>query len=573
MSRFSSSRVNNVTDVLVKENVITAYDVSSIVNGARRQGISESDYVVEHGIVASRKELLKHVANVMKVDYIDLTETSPHASASKILAYETAQHYKVIPLWVKDNSLYVTTTPERVNDIMIGDMLRRNTKYASIKFCLSPEDEIERALNDMYRLDDELRELSQQVENDSRKSGDKVSSLNDSETIVEESGAEKFVRVAIAQAIVDRASDIVFESHENYLMLRYRVDGVFHEKQRAPRAMSDEIISVIKIQADLDISVRQRAQDGRLRVNHNGVVIDLRVNIFPIQDGENVTMRILDNSQANMDLEKLGFSEANLERFRNAIQKPQGVILVTGPTGSGKSVTLYAGLREIANPDVNVMTIEDPIEYRVPHVKQSQLNIKQGWTYPEAIRAFMRAAPNIILVGEIRDYDTGHIALEAGMTGHLVMSTLHTNSSSEAPARLIDLGIDPHIITSTLTAVVAQRLVRRLCEKCKEPYTPTADELLAVQFPWNEGEELPTLYKPKKGGCKECSHIGFRGRIACHEVLVMNDKIRRLVSQKVESFVVEQTALDDGMKKMIEDGWEKVLSGTTTIPEVLKSII
>lgn len=571
-------RISSIPDILLSEGIINEEQAVEFTAKAEATEEPIIAIILESGVV-TKNELIKYIAKAFNVDYVDLADWPLNADHGKVIHQQFAKKYNIVPIHIDGSKLTVAVTIDDAMNLELNDDIRRSSKFSTVIFVVAPEEDIEKAISDLYRVDDELQKITSSVNDISSDMGSShVDAIDESEAITEESDIERFVRLTLLQGIIDRASDIVFEAEEKRLLVRYRIDGVFHDITEAPKVMSNEIISVIKILSNMDISVRKRAQDGSMSVMHEGTKVDLRVNILPIMDGENVTMRVLDNSQANLSLDQLGFSAHNLERFRTAIKKPYGMVLVTGPTGSGKSVTLYSGLKEIANPGVNTLTIEDPIEYRVPRVKQSQLSVKSGWTYPEAIRAFMRAAPNNILVGEIRDLDTASVAMQAGMTGHLVLSTLHTNSSSEVPARLADLGVQPHITSSTLSAMVAQRLIRRLCNKCKEAYFPEADELLAVEFTingkkWEEGDEIPQLYRPHKGGCKECSHIGFRGRTAAHEVLLVDDAIRHLISSRAESFVIEAKAIENGMTKMIDDGWVKVLEGITTIPEVLKSII
>jgi len=565
------AKIESVIDILRAEKIITEDQIKEVLEEAQSLGVTPVSLLVTKKYV-STLVLTKYIAKTLKVPFQDLSDLPLESSLSKTINAEFARRYNIIPIHKDGKKLTVAVPLKYARDLDLNDSIRRNTRFSNVEFVVSPTDQIEQSIKDLYRVDEELRKITETaMEEEAETTG--VGEVNEAEVITDESDVEKFVRLSILQGIIDRASDIIFESREDSLVLRYRIDGVWHEKERAPKNISDEIISVIKIMSDLDISVRKKAQDGRMFVNHNGDRVDLRVNILPIQDGENITMRILDNSQANLRLEDLGFSDHNLKRFLSAIRKPYGMVLVTGPTGSGKSVTLYSGLNVVASPNKNIYTIEDPIEYRIENVKQSQINVKAGWNYPEAIRAFMRAAPDIILVGEIRDLETAGMALQAGMTGHLVLSTLHTNTSAEAPARLADLGVQAHITASTLSAVVAQRLVRRLCSRCKVPHTPTPEELRTVEFPWEEGEPLPQFYGPREGGCKECSYIGFRGRTAAHEILLVNEKIRTLISSHAQSHEIEQAAIEDGMTLMIQDGFQKVLAGITTIQEVMKSII
>ena len=572
MSNFTSGagRIESVIDILVREKIITPEQARAAIDAAAEQGKSAATILVQQGLITTI-QLTKYIAETLRVPFQDLSAVNIPTNLSSAFSDELARKYTIVPIREEGNRLIVAVSLNHARNLDLNDNLRRNTKYSDVDFVVSPTDQIISAIKDLYRADEELRKITESAQDEDNE-GPSVDDISEDDFVADESNVEKFVRLAITQAIIDRASDIIFESQEKSLAVRYRIDSVWHLKAEAPKNMADEILSVIKIMADLDISVKKKAQDGRLNVMHNGTKVDLRVNSFPIQDGENITMRILDNSQANLRLEDLGFSENNLNRFMSAIRKPYGMVLVTGPTGSGKSVTLYSGLNVIASPEKNTYTIEDPIEYRVDNVKQSQINPKAGWNYPEAIRAFMRAAPDNILVGEIRDLETASTALQAGMTGHLVLSTLHTNSAAEAPARLADLGVQSHITASTLTAIVAQRLVRKLC-KCKVPYTPTPSELIAAEFPWMEGEPLPSLYAPREGGCKECAFIGFRGRTAAHEILLVDDEIRALISRNAQSQEIEAVARKTGMTKMIEDGYNKVLAGTTTIQEVLKAII
>lgn len=570
-SRDEPGRIDSIIDILSKEGILSSSKAKEILDEAEDLGVSPAKLLVSKGIITPH-ELTKYIAKTLRVKFQDLADLPLDRNLAKTVSQEFARRYNIIPIHSDGSKLIVSVPLKHAIDLDLNDSIRRNTRFSNVEFVVSPTDQIANAIRDMYRVDEELRKITTTAAEEEG-DGTGVQDLNEEEIITDESDIERFVRLSILQGITDRASDIIFESRESSLVLRYRIDGVWHEKAQAPKNISDEIISVVKILSDLDISVRKKAQDGRMFVNHNGERVDLRVNILPIQDGENITMRILDNSQANLRLEDLGFSPNNLQRFLSAIRKPYGMILVTGPTGSGKSVTLYSGLNVVASPNKNIYTIEDPIEYRVENVKQSQINVKAGWNYPEAIRAFMRAAPDIILVGEIRDLETAGMALQAGMTGHLVLSTLHTNTSSEAPARLADLGVQAHITASTLTAVVAQRLVRRLCTRCKITHTPTPDELLAVDFPWKEGEPLPKLWAPREGGCKECSYIGYRGRTAAHEILLVDDTIRSLISGHAQSHEIEAAAIAGGMTLMIQDGFKKVLDGITTIPEVMKSII
>jgi type IV pilus assembly protein PilB len=305
-------------------------------------------------------------------------------------------------------------------------------------------------------------------------------------------------------------------------------------------------------------------------VTHNGRKIDLRVATLPTVWGEKIVMRILDNSTASLDLRDLSFLEHNYQRYRESYVKPYGMILVTGPTGSGKSTTLYATLNAVSRPEINVITVEDPVEYRLPGINQVQVNPKAGLTFASALRSILRSDPDVVLLGEIRDHETAQIAIEAALTGHLVLSTLHTNDAPSAVTRLTEMGIEPFLVGSALDCVVAQRLARRLCEKCKEPYQPTPEEMLAARFPWVPGEPIPEIYRP--GGCSACSRTGYRGRLALHEVMTVSEDIERQAVAHSSSAEIGATAVRQGMVTLRDDGWHKVALGQTTIEEILRVV-
>jgi type IV pilus assembly protein PilB len=322
--------------------------------------------------------------------------------------------------------------------------------------------------------------------------------------------------------------------------------------------------------SDIDIAERRKPQDGRMSVTHNGRKIDLRVATLPTVWGEKIVMRILDNSTASLDLRDLAFLDHNYETYREAYTKPYGMILVTGPTGSGKSTTLYATLNAVSKPEINVITVEDPVEYRLPGINQVQVNPKAGLTFAGALRSILRSDPDVVLLGEIRDHETAQIAIEAALTGHLVLSTLHTNDAPSAVTRLVEMGIEPFLVGSALDAVVAQRLARRLCAKCSEPYLPTETELIAARFPWMPGETIPELFRPV--GCVACSRTGYRGRVALHEVMRVTEDIERLAVSRSSSAEIAAVAQQQGMITLRDDGWQKVALGQTSVEEILRVV-
>ncbi len=423
------------------------------------------------------------------------------------------------------------------------------------------------AINRYHRNDGELDDLSMTLTGED----DALDDLGNVSEVVEDAPIVKFVNLLITQAIQDRASDIHIEPTERDLRVRFRIDGVLHEVMRSPKNIQSGVISRLKIMAEINIAERRIPQDGRLSVNTNGKKVDLRVATLPTVWGEKVVMRILDNSTAMLNLADLGFSQANYDRYSKSFTKPYGMLLVTGPTGSGKSTTLYATLNIVSSPDKNVITVEDPVEYRLPGINQVQTNAKAGLTFASALRSILRSDPDIVLIGEIRDHETAQIAIEAALTGHLVLSTLHTNDAPSAVSRLIEMGIEPFLVGSALDCVLAQRLARRLCSKCKEAYTPTAEALINARFPWQDGEPLPTLYRPK--GCSACSKTGYKGRLALHEVMAVTEQVERLAVERASAEAIGKVAREQGMAMLRDDGLAKVADGVTSLEEIFRVVV
>jgi type IV pilus assembly protein PilB len=388
--------------------------------------------------------------------------------------------------------------------------------------------------------------------------------------VVDEAPIVKFVNLIILQAVQERASDIHVEPTEYDLRIRFRIDGVLHERMRQPRSIVAGVISRLKVMADIDISERRVPKDGRIGLTVEGKAIDLRVSTLPTVHGEKVVMRILDRASSVQTLESLGFLPYQLAQYQRSYVKPYGAILVTGPTGSGKSTTLYATLNILNDASRNLVTVEDPVEYKLPNVNQVQTNVKAGLTFASALRSILRQDPDVILVGEIRDKETGVIAVEAALTGHLVLSTLHTNDAPSTPLRLVEMGIEPFLVTSAVDCVLAQRLARRLCERCKGPFTPTEEDLVAARWNHTDVPEVPTLYRAV--GCNQCGDTGYRGRMAIHEVMPMTEELDRLIVARGSSESLRQVAIEQGMMELRRDGLAKVALGRTTLEEVSRVV-
>ena len=467
----------------------------------------------------------------------------------------------ILPLYVVDGELVVGL--QDLHALTALDDLRVLHGHP-VRPVLVPSDVLEKATNDAYdRASSSASDVLGDVDDEVEESDDL--SLEDAELLDDPNQAPiiRFVNAVLSQAIKERASDIHIEPYEKDLLVRYRIDGVLKESLRPPYKFKNTIVARIKIMAGLNIAEKRLPQDGRIRRKMMGREIDLRVSTVPVRQGERVVMRILEKGKV-FSLDKIGMEGATLDTFRKLIHRPHGILLVSGPTGSGKSTTLYSAITEINRPDLNILTIEDPVEYEVPGIGQVQVNHKIDLTFASALRAFLRQDPDVILVGEIRDTETANNAVQASLTGHLVFSTIHTNDAAGAFARLVEMGVEPFLVASSLLGVVAQRLVRRLCEHCREPYTPSDEELLELGL---TRERVPgQVYRAK--GCEECNMLGYAGRTAIHEFLSATENVKRLVIANADAGKVKQAAVEDGMITLRDAGVNKVLKGVTTFEEI-----
>jgi type IV pilus assembly protein PilB len=442
----------------------------------------------------------------------------------------------------------------------------RAASRLSVAPAVADETDLLAAIDRWIRADDELSDLTSTLEEESAP----VEEAGVADAADDDAPIVRFVNLLVSQAIQDHASDIHIEPAEHEVRVRYRIDGVLHAMQSAPKAIQNGVISRLKIMSDIDIAERRKPQDGRMSVVHGGRQIDLRVATLPTVWGEKVVMRILDNTNTGMTLRDLDLLDRNFEVYRAAYSKPYGMILITGPTGSGKSTTLYTTLNAVARPEINVITVEDPVEYRMPGINQVQVNPKAGLTFASALRSILRSDPDVVLLGEIRDHETAQIAIEASLTGHLVLSTLHTNDAPSAVTRLTEMEIEPFLVGSALDCVVAQRLARRLCERCKRPGEYGVEELRRLRFAVADDRPLPPIFVPV--GCPTCSGTGYRGRIAVHEVMAVTEEIERLAVQRASSADIGRVAREQGMLTLREDGWEKVKLGLTSVEEILRVV-
>jgi len=451
------------------------------------------------------------------------------------------------------------------SDLVAVDDLRAVLREPFTRVAIEPDHLVE-LLDERSKLDAEVLSVAQIVADDSTAEQEDLAGLR---AVVEEAPIVKFVNLMILQAVHERASDVHVEPTEDDLRIRYRIDGVLHERMRQPRSIIPGVISRLKVMADIDIAERRVPKDGRISLTVEGKAIDLRVSTLPTVYGEKVVLRILDRATGVQPLAALGFTPRQLDKYRVAYEKPYGAILVTGPTGSGKSTTLYATLSILNDAARNLVTVEDPVEYRLANVNQVQTNAKAGLTFAAALRSILRQDPDVVLVGEVRDRETGVIAIEAALTGHLVLSTLHTNDAPSTPLRLIEMGIEPFLVTSALDCVLAQRLARRLCERCRQAYTPADEEL--VESGWGPGRDMPeVLYRAV--GCPQCGGTGYRGRLAIHEVMPMSEELNRLIVARASTDEIRRVALAEGMVSLRQDGLDKAGQGLTTLAEVSRVV-
>lgn len=551
-------------EILLDEGLVTEAQLLAALDEQNALGMSLGRTLVELGIL-TESQLVRALAAQVGMEFVDLDEYPVDRAAVATVPATVCRRHSVLPVALRDGAL-VLATPDPGNVVAVDDV--RTLSGMRVVPVVAAYDNVLRAIDRFCRADDEMEDLSSAFEEELAPQEVDLGNLGNVSD--DDAPIVRYVNLLVTQAITDRASDIHIEPTEHDLRVRYRIDGVLHETQRSPKNITGGVISRVKIMSDIDIAEKRKPQDGRMSVNHNGRKIDLRVATLPTVWGEKIVMRILDNSTASLDLRDLSFLDHNFEVYQHSYTKPYGMILVTGPTGSGKSTTLYATLNAVSKPEINVITVEDPVEYRLPGINQVQVNPKAGLTFAAALRSILRSDPDVVLLGEIRDHETAQIAVEAALTGHLVLSTLHTNDAPSAVTRLTEMGIEPFLVGSALDCVVAQRLARRLCPKCKEPYQPSPEELTAAQFPWVPGEPVPELFRP--AGCVACSRTGYKGRLALHEVMRVTEDIERHAVAHSSSADIGATAVRQGMRTLREDGWYKVALGQTSIEEILRVV-
>ncbi len=558
------SEGSNLGSLLLEQGLVTKAELDAALSQQPLSGKPLGRILIDQGAI-SELDLVRTLARQVGLDFVDLNDYPIDASVVSRIPEALARRYQALPIRFQDDQLVVAMADP--SNVFAMDDIRAITG-AEIRTVVATGGQIGDAIERFYRLDADVDTMAQQAADEFGEGDD----LTDVTSVVEDAPIVKFVNLLITQAVHDRASDIHVEPGEKDIRIRFRIDGVLHEVMRSPKSIQAGVTSRLKIMADLNIAERRLPQDGRISVNVGEKGIDLRVATLPTVYGEKMVMRILDKNQALLSLDDLGFLPEPKERYEHAFRQPYGTILVTGPTGSGKSTTLYATLNQLNNPDRNLITIEDPVEYRLAGINQINVNPRAGLTFASALRSILRADPDVLLVGEIRDAETATIATEAAVTGHLVLSTLHTNDASSTPLRLVEMGVEPFLVTSAIDCVLAQRLARRLCEHCREEYQPSEAELIEAGWP-TEGlseHDWPTLYKAI--GCETCGRTGYRGRFALFEVMPFDEEIERLVIERRSTDDLKKVAMMQGMLTLRDDGLRKVALGHTSLEEVFRVV-
>jgi len=559
---------NFLLDILYKKGLITNEQLDRIFKIQKDNGSKDLQKIIIDLDILKKDEMMLALADEIGEKYVNLNDINIDPTIVVLIPEEMARRHQLIAIDKDEKEL--TVAMANPLDVFAHDELKIRLGY-DIETVLSYGEDIDKALDEVFGVTDEWDQVIGKIENmqvtvlkEEEKETTDITAITESE----EAPVIALVNLIILRAVKEKASDIHIEPFgEDTLKVRYRIDGILHDVMSLPRNLQLPVISRIKIMSDLDIAERRLPQDGRIQVNVGGRNINIRVSILPAVTGESAVLRILDPSSILLDLDSLGFSPDILPDFLSLIKKPNGIILVTGPTGSGKSTTLYTTLNLLNSTEKKIMTIEDPVEYRLKGISQVQAKPKIGLTFAAGLRSFLRQDPDIMLVGEIRDKETAEIAVQAALTGHIVLSTLHTNDAPSSVIRLIDMGIEPFLISSSVIGVIAQRLVRRICPKCKKEIKITPDLEKILNEYEIKGNEI-TLFKGE--GCPYCKDIGYKGRIAIFELMLITENIRDLISKNVTTGKLREAAIKQGMCQLREDGIKKVCEGLTTIDEVLR---
>jgi type IV pilus assembly protein PilB len=552
--------------VLVKSGIITIDQLGQALARAKERGVNLARVLIEDKLL-TEEQFVGTLAEQLGLEFVDLATYPVDPAAAALVSENLARRYLAMPIgWWEGRLIVAMADPSNV--FAIDDI--RTLTGAEVRQVVVTAEAVSAAIHKYYRKDSEAEHVSAEAAASSAPLDDDRDRLSSIKEVREDAPIVRLVNLLISQAITDHASDIHVEPTGKDVRIRYRIDGVLHEVMRSPRNIQNGMISRLKVMADINIAERRIPQDGRISTTIDGRQVDLRVATLPTVNGEKVVMRILDKNQAELRLSALGFLPDNMKRYELSYTKPYGTVLVTGPTGSGKTTTLYATLNILNQVSKNVITVEDPVEYQLDGINQIQVNNKAGLTFASALRTILRADPDIILVGEIRDRETAGIAVEAALTGHLVLSTIHTNDASTTPNRLIEMGVEPFLVGSALDCIVAQRLARKLCERCKQEFPVEQAQLEGLG--WDLDELVVPDHFYRSVGCHLCGKTGYAGRFAVHEVLNVNEEIERMIVEHAHADEIRKAAVADGMLTLRHAGLMGAAAGLTSLDEVLRVI-
>jgi type IV pilus assembly protein PilB len=558
-----------LSELLRERNLVGPDQFRELQEEHERTGKPLSQVIIDFGLV-SEEQLLRAVAEHLNLEYLSLEDIDIDKAVLRIMPSSVARMYSAVPVAIAGNTVTVAVM-DPYNPQLVGELSFILGK--DVQLAVAPSKQIESTIlrffgEESESLKDVLEDMESQLASaEVVETATKTGGTAALEELASQAPIVRFVNLILFQAIQDRASDIHFEPFEDEFKIRYRVDGALYEMAPPPKHLALPVISRIKVMSNLNIAERRLPQDGRIQLNIAGKQVDLRVSTLPTQYGESVVLRVLDRTVVNLSLESLGMPNDIFEQTTEVIKAPNGIFIVTGPTGSGKTTTLYSCLKRINTIDMKLLTSEDPVEYDIEGIMQVPINEAIGLTFARALRAFLRQDPDIIMVGEMRDLETAQISIQASLTGHLVFTTLHTNDASGAVTRMIDMGVEPFLISSTLQGVLAQRLVRTSCKKCRIAYEPTEAVLSELGLTKEDTQGRPFYYGK---GCMECNETGYKGRKGLFELLVMSEPIRELINMRAPAGVLRARALELGMRTLREDGIRTVLDGETTVEEVLK---
>ena len=558
-----------LSDILLAQHLLTQEQYNDIKVKSATENVSDESIITSSNYVSEQK-LTEAKAKLLGIPYINLENTSFSPEALAFVPRAVAERFSVVPFMYDDKAKTLSIAMANPVDLDALSFVRQKTGLTVKSFSASPTD-VTRAINQQYRQEI-VGEVGEAIKETERYEKVMTVDSKDIAQIIKSAPVAKIVSTILEYAVTSRASDVHIEPQEDRVRVRYRIDGILYDRLSLPKSVQESVLSRIKILSEMKIDEHRTPQDGRFNFRVEDKEVDLRISVLPTVFGEKIVMRLLRKSGGVPSLQELGLSGASLKNLETAMLKPHGIITVVGPTGSGKTTTLYSVLNKLNTTRVNIMTLEDPVEYQMPGINQVQINPAVGLTFASGLRSFLRQDPNIILVGEIRDQETTELAIQAALTGHLVFSTLHTSNAAGALPRLVDLGAERFLLASTMTAILGQRIVRKICDHCKVSYAPLPQIVTEIKaglgnlFPTANGELK--LYKGK--GCDECGGSGYLGRVGIFETLPVTDKITALVLSNPDSSTIEKEAIAEGMITMKQDGYIKVLQGVTTVEEVLR---